>query len=155
MGNEDRRKHKFQNMAWNWIWSLGLPFLAVGQGINCLVPPCLWRDLIQVERGPRVPCTKLILKRRPSLWRGIKSPVLVSSYIFIHSANTSFTSLWTRLYAKYHGQNSDGNQPQSSSHSPAVTMQRHTVPSNHLCLLNGPGLLNPVHPGVSWYSRLQ
>lgn len=64
-GDEGRRKHKFQNTAWNWIWSLGMPFLPLGQRTNCIAPPCLWRDLVQVERGMSLPCTRLIFKWRP------------------------------------------------------------------------------------------
>ena len=55
---------------------------------------------------------------------------------------------------KYLGLNSEGDQPQASSCSQANSMQRHTVQYNDLCLLHGPGLLNPFHPGMNWYSRL-
>lgn len=60
---------------------LAIPCSRLG---HCLVPPSLQRDLIQIERGTCVPCTKLILKWRPSFWRWIKSPVpFLLTYSFI------------------------------------------------------------------------
>lgn len=69
--DEGRRKHKFQNTAWNWIWSLGMTFLPLGQRTDCIAPPCLWRDLVPVERGMSLPCTRLIFKWRLNFGGGL------------------------------------------------------------------------------------